>query len=100
MRSRYSAYAFGDADYIVQTTDPDGAAWNDDRKAWIDGILDFHRSCAFGGVEILEVSEDGDHGEVLFEARLERGRDDASFRERSAFTRRDGRWRYSSGTPE
>ncbi|MDX1745978.1 MAG: YchJ family metal-binding protein [Halobacteriales archaeon] len=99
MRSRYSAYAFGDVDYIIETTAPDGDAWNDDREGWMEGIRDFHRSCDFRGVEILEAEHDERTGTVTFRARLRRGDSDASFEETSTFHRDESRWLYVSGVP-
>ena len=102
MRSRYTAYARGDVGYIVETTDPEGAAWNADETAWRRSIRDFHRSCTFHGVDILDQSNDGDSATVRFHAHLSRGKDadDASFVENSTFVRRDGRWLYSSAQIE
>lgn len=98
MRSRYAAYARGDAAYIQQTTDPRGPVFEPDTAAWTDSILRFHRSYRFAGVRILDAPPpDGDVGFVTFHARLEaEGRDD-SFRERSRFTLAEGRWHYHSG---
>jgi len=98
MRSRYAAYARGDAAYIQQTTDPTGPVFEPDTDAWTAGILRFHRAFRFPGVRILDAPTPvGDEGFVTFHARLEADGEDGSFRERSRFTRTDGRWRYHSG---
>lgn len=98
MRSRYSAYARGDVAHIQRTTDPDGPVHEADAAAWAEGIMRFHRAFRFLGVRILEAPEPiGDEGTVTFHARLVAGGEDGSFRERSRFTRADGRWRYHSG---
>lgn len=97
MRSRYAAYARGEVDYIVQTTAPGSPAWQEPVHIWRDEIRRFGRKSEFLGVELLDASVDGDLGEVLFLAKLREGGEDASFEERSAFIRRDGRWFYESG---
>jgi SEC-C motif-containing protein len=98
MRSRYAAYAKGMEAYIRQTTDPDGPLFEADTAAWTASIQRFHDSFRFPGVRILDAPPpEGDVGFVTFHARLEADGQDASFRERSRFTRADGRWRYHSG---
>ena len=98
MRSRYAAYAKGDAAYIRGTTDPAGPLFEEDTAAWNESILRFHRAFRFPGVRILDApSPKGDEGHVTFHARLEADGQDGSFRERSRFTRTGGRWYYHSG---
>lgn len=100
MRSRYSAYALGLIRYVVDTTDPDGGAWEADMQAWRRSIRSFHKQMEFVGVDVLDDQVDGDRGEVRFRARLKMGESDATFVERSEFVRRDGRWLYSDGDLE
>lgn len=97
MRSRYTAYALGEVDYVMETTDPAGSAWEEDAERWRASIEEFTRACEFRGVLVFEEQVEGDRGTVTFRARLQRGREDASFKETSEFFCRDGRWRYSSG---
>jgi SEC-C motif-containing protein len=95
MRSRYAAYAKGLADYVADTTDPDGPQHRDDRAAWIAEIAAFCAATRFVGLDILDAPPpSGDDGIVVFRARIVQGGHDASFEERSRFRRRDGRWRY------
>lgn len=95
MRSRYAAYAVGDVDYILATTDPEGPQFEPDRAAWARSIADFSRTTRFEQLEIRAVSQVIDErGEVEFFARLSRGGEDVSFVERSVFVRREGRWLY------
>ncbi len=98
MRSRYTAYAFAKADYIIETTDPEGSAWEQDIDVWRRRILKFSRNSEYAGVVILD-EEDGVEGEafVKFRAVMTAMKKDASFTERSRFTRVDGRWLYHSG---
>lgn len=93
MRSRYAAYALGDANYIIATTDPAGPMWEPDETTWRANIADF-TSCTFRGVDILEHDTDGDRGSVRFRARLERDGEDLTFEEHSDFVRTGGRWLY------
>lgn len=95
MRSRYAAYAVGDIDYVIATTDPEGPLHRQDRAAWAADLRHFARVTAFEGLEIREVGPIlGDHGEVRFFARLRRDGADVSFEERSLFAHRGGRWYY------
>ncbi len=97
MRARYSAYALGDAAFIITTTEPDGPQWEPDEAAWRASIAAFTRSFRFRGVTIRDAPPaDGDVGFVTFTAHLEAGGVDRSFTERSRFVLRD-RWRYHSG---
>jgi SEC-C motif domain protein len=99
MRSRYSAYARLLVDYIVDTTDPDGDAWQEPVEEWRREIRQFSKETDFQGVEIIDAEVHGETGTVTFLARLQRRGEDASFTEISQFTRRDGRWLYSAGEP-
>jgi SEC-C motif-containing protein len=96
MRSRYTAYALGLADYILQTTHPDGEHFREDTAALRDSVQAFSTSTQFLGLEILEAGED----HVTFRARLEQGGRDATFVERSTFAKSNDRWAYLSGEPE
>jgi SEC-C motif-containing protein len=95
MRSRYAAYAVGDVDYIIATTDPNGPQFQADRSTWARSIAAFSAGTRFEKLEIRAVGPIVDErGEVEFFARLSRDGDDVSFVERSVFVRRDGRWMY------
>ena len=98
MRSRYAAYALGLTDYVLETTDPQGPQARPDRRAWAADVDDFARRTRFLGLEVLGSGAEGDAGWVRFRAVLTREGRDASFTERSTFSRRDGRWRYVSGS--
>lgn len=90
MRSRYSAFAAGDAKYLHETWDPatrparielDGAV----RWTWLE-IID----TAGGGPFDVE-------GIVEFRAHYRAAGKDAVRHERSRFVKRDGRWLYVAG---
>jgi SEC-C motif-containing protein len=97
METRFAAYAVGEVDYIVDTTDPQGSAFEEDAHEWRDSIRRFSESTNFLGLQVLAFEEDGDRATVRFQADLSRDGEDASFEELSAFRRVDGRWLYSSG---
>lgn len=107
MRSRFSAYALGLADYIIATTDPAGPQWQTPVSAWKASIEAWCRETTFAGLTILEAEEGEHEGYVTFRADLRRepvdGRalgDPVGFTERSRFRKVNGRWLYHSGTPE
>lgn len=100
MRSRYSAFALGKIDYVIDTTDPEGEAWLDEEETledWKDSLQTFSQSTEFQGLEVqdAEVDEEAGEARVTFHAELERGGYDASFTETSKFVRRDGEWMYT-----
>jgi SEC-C motif-containing protein len=101
VRTRYAAYAIGEVDYVVETTEPGSPAWGSDERRWRAEIEEFSEGVRFTGVEILAHHEEVDAARVTFHAGLQRARGrrrvDASFVEESEFVRRDGRWLYSRG---
>ena len=95
MRSRYTAYALGEVDYVLETTHPEGPVWEADRAGWAGQVEAFCRGTTFEGLVVLAAEAPaGDVGHVTFRARLSQGGRDASFSERSEFRRLDGRWLY------
>jgi SEC-C motif domain protein len=87
MRSRYAAYARGDADYLFRTWHP--------RTRPVDVTVD--PGIVWTGLEVLDTVAGGpgeDHGEVEFSARYESAGHRDTLRERSRFERRAGRWFY------
>ena len=95
MRSRFSAFALGLGEYLVDTLARD----HEDRAAAPREVLVRELSRAkdtqrFLGLEILSTGD----ATVTFRARIfEKGRD-KSFEEESSFVREDGAWRYAHGT--
>ncbi len=98
MRSRYSAYALGNLDYIIETTDKEGPQYNPNLSAWKSSISQFSQTTAFQNLAILETASiDETTATVTFHATLQSitGKD-LSFTERSLFKKKKGRWYYHS----
>lgn len=92
MRSRYSAYALGLADYIIDTTHYKNLAFESNRDAWKREILNFSEKTEFISLEVKEAQGD----QVIFTAFLRQDGQDASFTERSLFKKEEGKWQYLS----
>jgi SEC-C motif-containing protein len=90
MRSRYSAYALGLADYIIDTTHPESPLFEKNIEKWNRSILEFSNSTRFIGLDIENESDN----KVTFFAILNTLGKDTSFRERSLFKKEDGKWLY------
>ncbi|MXS73123.1 hypothetical protein CSIV_02825 [Microbacterium sp. CSI-V] len=86
MRSRYTAFAVGDADHLVRTWHP--------RTRPEDIDLD---DTVWEGLVIDEAVEDGDAATVAFAASWRRRGERGVLSERSRFVRRGGRWVYVDG---
>ena len=90
MRSRYSAYAVGDLDYVWQTWHPRTRPHTVAPTAELTWI----------GLEIVD-TVDGqpaqENGEVEFRARYRYGERSETLHERSQFAVRAGRWFYVDG---
>jgi SEC-C motif-containing protein len=87
MRSRYSAFAVGDADYLFRTWHP--------RTRPADVTVD--PAITWTGLEVTDTDAGGpndDRGEVAFTAYFESNGRRGSMRECSRFERRAGRWFY------
>jgi len=90
MRSRYSAYALGNVDYIITTSHmhhPDSKLPLAQRR---EQIKSFCNNTVFQKLEILEVKGNT----VTFKAHLMQKNKDASFIEKSAFAQMNSRWFY------
>jgi SEC-C motif-containing protein len=101
MRSRYSAFALKEVDYLWRTLHPlhpDRARPEEEVKRELRKSAS---SFKYTGLRILDAEGPDASGEarVLFHARLfEKGRD-CSFLEASRFRQEGGGWRYLSGEP-
>ncbi|OMB97595.1 YchJ family protein [Mycobacterium colombiense] len=93
MRSRYSAFAYGDVDYLFRTWHP--------RTRPADVTVD--PGITWTGLQVIDTLAGGpgdDSGEVEFTARYESAGRAGSLHERSRFERRAGRWFYLDAVTE
>lgn len=93
MRSRYSAFARRDADYLFRTWHP--------RTRPADVTV--APAITWTGLEVIDTDAGGpddDRGEVEFTALYESAGRVGSLHERSRFERRAGRWFYLDAVPE
>ena len=93
MRSRYSAFALGLADYIMATTHPNHPDFTDNKASWKQSILEFSDNTCFVGLKITEFMDGDDEAFVTFEALLDNG----ILKEKSHFLKVEGKWLYESG---
>ncbi len=96
MRSRYTAYATGNINYIMTTTHPDGDHYREDRVAWHHEIDVFCTEFSFHGLTVHGSESNGEQGWVTFHANITRNEEDVSFTEQSLFRLHNGAWRYHS----
>ena len=89
MRSRFSAFALGIADYVQRSWHPSTRPANlslDDQERWV-------------GLTVLDASQTDDRGSVHFQAVSRDGSGFNVLEEVSNFTREGGHWFYLDGTP-
>jgi len=91
MKSRFSAYAAGDANYIIKTTHKNSPHYEEDRLQWIKEIKKFSKS-NFKKLEIIEFTENENEAFVEFKAYI----DDNIMHEKSRFIKEDI-WYYVDG---
>lgn len=87
MRSRYTAFALGDHDYLIASWHPDYRPQN----------LRLQADTRWIGLEILAAEQHGVNATVEFEARLMSAGQVSAMRERSRFLCLHGRWLYTTG---
>jgi SEC-C motif-containing protein len=73
MRSRYSAYATAQADYIIATTHRDNPQWQEEHLRWKAEILAFCRETEFRGLTLLTYRQGSSEAIVHFIAELSGG---------------------------
>jgi SEC-C motif-containing protein len=96
MRSRYSAYAIKDADYIIATTHPENPIYSSNHEDWKTSILYFCNHTSFHNLKIIEILEGVQESYITFFAHLFEKDKDVSFEETSRFVKVDDRWYYHS----
>jgi len=90
MRSRYTAYALENWDYLVQTTHPDA------RKG-LEDIARVNEAIRWKRLEIHDSKKGGredSEGEVTFTAVFEEAGQEQTLQETSKFSKAEGRWYY------
>jgi SEC-C motif-containing protein len=95
MRSRYTAFAMHDVDYIYKTIAPDHRK-EFDRQ----GIEVWSRESEWMGLDIISTSKGGpgdDTGTVEFSARYKEKGEDRRHDELATFVKIDGRWYFEDG---
>jgi SEC-C motif-containing protein len=101
MRSRYAAFALGEAEYLVRTLHPTHADLSLPRADLLRSLRGARTRLSYPSLAILDHREHGATAEVLFAAGIRDAGRDASFVELSDFTReRDAGsfvWTYVSG---
>jgi len=88
MRSRYSAYVLGKAEYIIKTTHKDSPHFEKNKKEWIKSIKYFSTS-QFHKLEIIEFLDGVKESYVEFKAYI----DNYIIHEKSFFIKED-KWYY------
>ncbi len=97
MRSRYSAYALNNADYILRTTHPRHPRHSQNVDKVKQEIMHFSLQTDFQKLEIVDFKEQADKATVVFIAYLEQNDRDATFTEKSFFSKVNGHWLYVNG---
>jgi len=97
MKSRYSAFYVGDANYIIKTTHKENPDFTLDIKQWKDDILSFSKNSDFKKLTILDFIDLGSEAFVTFRVELYIDSKDNSFIEKSRFLKSNNQWLYHSG---
>jgi len=97
MRSRYSAFASSNPNYIIKTTHPENPEFTEDKKEWENSILGFCKSSTFNNLEIIEFIDGNHEAYVTFQATIFCKGEDISFCEKSKFVKSNTIWLYHSG---
>jgi SEC-C motif-containing protein len=93
MKSRYTAYTTGNADYLIKTTHPNNNDYTEDKKSWKHSILEFTKDTEFLNLKIIEFIDGETEAYVTFIAKLS----SKELREKSRFLKEDGKWLYVDG---
>lgn len=94
MKSRYSAYCLGLADYIIKTTHPKHPEFNEKLWEWREDILYFSKGTEFIDLEILAFESQKTVAYVTFTASLQQQGKNFSYTEKSLFEKLEDFWLY------
>lgn len=98
MRSRFSAFAEGLVQYIMNTTHPENTNYKVNKIEWGSEIKKYCDETKFQALEITDrTQEREDLATVTFTAFLKNGRQTFSFTEKSFFVKINGKWLYLDG---
>jgi SEC-C motif-containing protein len=95
LRARYSAYAWGAVDFLMDSAA--GEAAETDRGAWRASLVAYCSSLRLTGLTVVSAQCGSTEGEVHYRAGLVvRGRP-STLVERARYQRTEGQWRYTGG---
>lgn len=97
MKSRFSAYAFKQSNYIIKTTHKENQDYSENILEWKKEIEIFSSNTDFDKLEILEFIKGEIESFVTFRANLFQNKNDVSFIEKSRFKKEDNIWLYVDG---
>ena len=97
MKSRYSAFAVYNADYIIATTHKKNPDYTTNIQSWSQDIISFSKNTKFDKLEILDFIDAEFESFVTFKATLFQEDRDVSFIEKSRFLKEENKWLYVSG---
>lgn len=94
MRARFSAYALGLEDFIIETTHPTHPDFSESRELKKEQIRAFCNHTQFLKLEIIKEQQFSQVAFVTFHATLVARGQDVSFTEKSRFEKYEGKWLY------
>ncbi|NGX31099.1 MAG: hypothetical protein K940chlam8_00459 [Chlamydiae bacterium] len=100
MRSRFSAYALGLVNYIIETTHKEHPDFKKDLDVWKEEIEFFCEATEFVNLKIMEKEIFQTQANVTFIAYLKQDGNSIKLFEKSLFLKENERWLYHSGQVE
>lgn len=97
MKSRFSAFAVLNTDYIIFTTHENNSDYTSNLKSWNQDIMNFSKNTKFEKLEILDFIDGEVESFVTFRATLFQDNTDISFIEKSRFLKVEEKWLYVDG---
>ena len=99
MRSRYTAFCLGKADYLWRTLHTQHESRAGDEATYAKGVQQTARTTRYRRLRVLDAREPDAAGvaQVLYHAEASSGKLDRSIVELSTFVQEAGEWRYLTG---